>query len=126
MEAAPIGRPGWPLLAFCTASIDRKRMVLMQSASKSAAALVEVGWFTSPPSRMRAEPRCSVLIERKYYCFKVGRKRQRPRRRGCSKTRKAVAKARDVGRVGPIMGDPIRDKGAALGSPAGTSSITSG
>src|SRR6266702_6722461 len=33
--AAPIGIPGWPLLAFCTASTARKRMVLMQSSSNT-------------------------------------------------------------------------------------------
>ena len=35
--AAPSGRPGWPLLAFCTASIDRKRRVLMHSSSREEA-----------------------------------------------------------------------------------------
>ena len=29
MGAAPSGRPGWPLLAFCTASIDSVRIVLI-------------------------------------------------------------------------------------------------
>src|SRR6185312_183271 len=32
--AAPKGRPGWPLSAFCTASTERKRIVLMQSSSR--------------------------------------------------------------------------------------------
>src|SRR5208283_60339 len=31
--ARPIGAPGWPLLACCTASIARVRMVLMDSVS---------------------------------------------------------------------------------------------
>ena len=31
MVAAPIGMPGWPESAFCTASIDSMRIVLMQS-----------------------------------------------------------------------------------------------
>src|SRR2546423_13364470 len=33
-----IGMPGWPLLAFCTASIDRVRMVSMQRRSMSTLA----------------------------------------------------------------------------------------
>ena len=33
MGAAPSGMPGWPLLAFCTASTDRKRIVFTQSSS---------------------------------------------------------------------------------------------
>src|SRR5437762_14174448 len=37
MGACPIGAPGWPELAFCTASIDRQRIVLMQSKSRSEA-----------------------------------------------------------------------------------------
>ena len=28
MSAAPIGRPGWPELAFSTASMERKRIAL--------------------------------------------------------------------------------------------------
>src|SRR5690349_338997 len=35
--AAPIGSPGWPLLAFCTASIERKRNVLMHDSSSAGA-----------------------------------------------------------------------------------------
>jgi hypothetical protein len=38
MGAAPIGIPGWPLLAFWTASIARKRMVLMQRLASAAGA----------------------------------------------------------------------------------------
>src|SRR5271165_6568745 len=33
--ASAIGVPGWPLFAFCTASIESVRTVLMQSCSKS-------------------------------------------------------------------------------------------
>jgi hypothetical protein len=33
MGAAPMGKPGWPLFAAWTASIDNPRMVLMQSSS---------------------------------------------------------------------------------------------
>ena len=40
MAAAPIGSPGWPDFAFWTASADRKRIVLMQSVSRSAVAAV--------------------------------------------------------------------------------------
>lgn len=35
--AASSGNPGWPLLAFCTMSTDRKRMVLMHCWSRSSA-----------------------------------------------------------------------------------------
>ena len=35
MAAAPIGRPGWPELAVCTASMERMRMALMASVSSS-------------------------------------------------------------------------------------------
>src|SRR6266849_7057318 len=35
MGAAPIGMPGWPLLAFSTASTARKRMVSMAFFSSS-------------------------------------------------------------------------------------------
>ena len=31
--AAPSGIPGWPLLAFCTASTDKKRIVFTHSSS---------------------------------------------------------------------------------------------
>ena len=33
--AIPIGMPGWPELAFCTASTDRNRIVWTQSSSSS-------------------------------------------------------------------------------------------
>src|SRR6476659_7391219 len=33
MSAMPIGVPGWPEFAFCTASTARKRIVLTQSSS---------------------------------------------------------------------------------------------
>ena len=36
----PIGVPGWPELAFCTASIASVRIVLMHSRSISPAAVV--------------------------------------------------------------------------------------
>src|SRR5690606_2156830 len=39
MGAAPSGRPGWPLSAFCTMSTERKRSVSMQRWSREAAAL---------------------------------------------------------------------------------------
>ena len=44
MVAAPIGMPGWPEFACCTASIDSMRIVLMQSWSRSS---VEAGVSTS-------------------------------------------------------------------------------
>ena len=44
MGAAPIGIPGWPLFAFCTASTARKRRVLMQSWSKLGAG---IAWSAS-------------------------------------------------------------------------------
>jgi hypothetical protein len=34
LGAAPSGRPGWPLLAFCTMSTDRKRSVSMHCWSR--------------------------------------------------------------------------------------------
>src|SRR5258707_10789279 len=34
MAAAPIGMPGWPELAFCTASAERMRSVFMASSSR--------------------------------------------------------------------------------------------
>ena len=34
MAAAPMGMPGWPELAFCTASADSMRMVLMARSSR--------------------------------------------------------------------------------------------
>src|SRR5262245_33831510 len=35
MGAAPRGKPGWPLFAFCTPSIDRVRIVSTASRSRS-------------------------------------------------------------------------------------------
>ena len=40
MSAAPMGSPGWPLLAFSTASTARKRMAL---AIESCATFVAMG-----------------------------------------------------------------------------------
>jgi hypothetical protein len=36
IAAVPIGKPGWPELAFCTPSAERKRRVLIARACKSA------------------------------------------------------------------------------------------
>src|SRR5690348_3531383 len=38
MGAIPMGAPGWPELAFCTASIASVRIVLMQVCSRSLSA----------------------------------------------------------------------------------------
>jgi hypothetical protein len=35
IAAAPIGRPGWPELAFCTPSAERKRSALIERVCKS-------------------------------------------------------------------------------------------
>jgi hypothetical protein len=40
MDAEPMGKPGWPELAFCTMSTARKRRVLMQSSSNAGGAIV--------------------------------------------------------------------------------------
>src|SRR5690554_6099767 len=47
-----MGVPGWPELAACTASIDRVRMVLMQSSSRVA----------SPSGAMRAVAHHYVMM----------------------------------------------------------------
>src|SRR5437879_13874124 len=39
IAAAPIGRPGWPELAFWTASAERKRMVLIDTVSREDAGI---------------------------------------------------------------------------------------
>ena len=40
MDAEPMGKPGWPELAFCTMSTARKRSVLMHSSSSAGGAIV--------------------------------------------------------------------------------------
>jgi hypothetical protein len=40
IDAAPIGIPGCPLSAFCTASTERKRRVLMHSLSNAGAGVI--------------------------------------------------------------------------------------
>jgi hypothetical protein len=40
MAADPIGRPGWPELAFCTMSTARKRSVLMHNSSNAGGPIV--------------------------------------------------------------------------------------
>jgi hypothetical protein len=40
MDAEPMGKPGWPELAFCTMSTARKRSVLMHSSSNAGGATV--------------------------------------------------------------------------------------
>ena len=40
MAAEPIGKPGWPELAFCTMSTARKRSVLMHSTSNAGGAAI--------------------------------------------------------------------------------------
>ena len=42
MGAAPIGRPGWPDFACCTASAARNRIVLTQSWSRSRSVMVTI------------------------------------------------------------------------------------
>ena len=44
MGAAPIGRPGWPEFAFCTASMERQRMVFTHSWSSCG--MIESGILT--------------------------------------------------------------------------------
>src|SRR5579875_728383 len=44
MAAAPMGMPGWPELAFCTASAERKRMVLIESSLRVAIEVVGNGY----------------------------------------------------------------------------------
>src|SRR3546814_19764285 len=41
MGAAPSGRPGWPLSAFCTMSTERNRSVSMQRWSREAGSWVD-------------------------------------------------------------------------------------
>jgi hypothetical protein len=55
MGAAPIGIPGWPLLAFWTASIARKRMVLMQSSSNPDEGDADNGSFSIIDSPLRQQ-----------------------------------------------------------------------
>src|SRR6185437_10766739 len=43
IDAAPIGIPGCPLSAFCTASTDRKRRVLMHSLSNAGSGGIAEG-----------------------------------------------------------------------------------
>jgi hypothetical protein len=40
MDAEPIGKPGWPELAFCTMSTARNRSVLMHNSSNAGGAMV--------------------------------------------------------------------------------------
>jgi hypothetical protein len=40
IDAEPMGKPGWPELAFCTMSTARKRSVLMHSSSNAGGAMV--------------------------------------------------------------------------------------
>src|SRR5215469_2223519 len=47
--AKPIGAPGWPEFACCTASIESVRMVLIQSWSM-------FGWLTVTPERALGHP----------------------------------------------------------------------
>src|SRR5690606_33660694 len=37
----PIGMPGWPMLAFCTASIDRARMAFAMGARRAGSRLMQ-------------------------------------------------------------------------------------
>src|SRR5579864_2468579 len=46
MAAAPMGMPGCPALAFCTASTERMRMVLMHKFSRSRSGI----GFNVPPA----------------------------------------------------------------------------
>jgi len=69
MDAEPIGKPGWPELAFCTMSTARKRRVLMHNSSNAGGAMgaesvaeddmrcslpiiVEMGWTSHGDSRL--------------------------------------------------------------------------
>src|SRR3954453_13489561 len=56
--AAPIGRPGWPLFAFCTASIDRNRSALTHSASRSLSEMCaeDIALLVAPCSATRGNP----------------------------------------------------------------------
>ena len=62
MAAAPIGKPGWPLLAFCTASAERKRMVLIHLFSNS---LLMIASFSGGSLRLICV--ISVMVQQKFY-----------------------------------------------------------
>src|SRR5664279_5109452 len=65
MGAAPSGSPGCPLFAFCTASTDRKRTVLIANWSSSAAlgvfssvVVTNSSWATTGPRVVPSHIRC--------------------------------------------------------------------
>jgi hypothetical protein len=57
MGAQPMGRPGWPLFAFSTPSMDRKRIALMlllisSSDTFGTAALAGADWARTRSARL--------------------------------------------------------------------------
>src|SRR5947208_11938411 len=92
IAAAPIGRPGWPELAFWTASAERKRMVLIDTVSREDAGIglakarvrrVEV----SVPPAKRWPTRCLREV------------RAAPRRRAAHVVRRPPTRARRAGGI---------------------------
>src|SRR6185437_13972916 len=60
IDAAPIGIPGWPLSAFCTASTERKRRVLMHALSNAGSEGIAGGAAFIRILRLIFEPRPPV------------------------------------------------------------------